>query len=121
MDICKKESGNLAEKKACDFLQKQGLQLITQNFRCRLGEVDLIMRDQEHIVFVEVRSRSRIDYGTPIESVTVRKQTKILKTSIYFLQQRNWLNKVNFRFDIIGVNNNQFEWIKNAFTADIMT
>lgn len=121
MDICKKESGDLAEKKACDFLQTKGLQLITQNFRSRSGEIDLIMRDEKHIVFVEVRSRNNTQFGSAIESVNISKQRKIIRTALYFLQQKRWLHKVNYRFDIVGMKHDQFEWIKNAFTADYIT
>ncbi len=115
---CKKELGQLAEQRALVYLQKNGLVLLLQNFRCKLGEIDLIMREGADIIFVEVRSRKSAEFGTAVESVTYRKQQKIYRTAIYFLQNRRWLDKVNFRFDIIGIQNNQIEWIKNAFTPD---
>jgi putative endonuclease len=71
-------------------------------------------------VFVEVRSRSHTLYGSPLESVTRTKQRKILKTATYFLKQRNWLTKFDCRFDVIGISQQNFEWIKHAFTADIL-
>lgn len=120
MVVHKKTLGDLAEQRACQFLQAQGLELITQNYRAAPGEIDLIMRAGEDIVFVEVRSRTQNDYGTPIESINKTKQKKIIKTSLIFLQQRNWLNKVNCRFDVIGAGHDHFEWIQNAFTADIL-
>src|SRR5580692_493333 len=98
----RKKSGDLAEQKACEFLQARGLKLIMKNYRCIFGEIDLIMRDDHDIVFIEVRSRTNTDYGSPIESITKSKQKKIMGTSIHFLQQRNWLNKVNSRFDVVG-------------------
>jgi putative endonuclease len=120
MVVHKKIVGNLAEQRACQFLQAQGLKLITQNFRTIHGEIDLIMREGDEIVFIEVRSRAKNDYGTPIESINKNKQKKVIKTSLIFLQQRNWLDKVNCRFDVIGVNQDHLEWIQDAFTADIL-
>ena len=112
--------GNEAEERACQFLQAQGLELIAKNYHSYSGEIDLIMRDNEDIVFIEVRSRDKNNYGSAIESITLRKQQKILKTSLIFLQQRNWLNKINCRFDVVGVNQQNIEWIQDAFTADIL-
>jgi len=120
MVVHRKKLGNLAEQRACQFLQAQGLELITQNYRTKCGEIDLIMRDSEEIVFVEVRSRAKNDYGTPIESINKNKQQKMIKTSLIFLQQRNWLDKVNCRFDVIGVSHDNLEWIQDAFTVDIL-
>ena len=115
-----KKQGDLAELRACKFLLAEGLKLILQNYRCIHGEIDLIMQDGKDIVFVEVRSRTNINYGCPIESINKNKQRKIWDTTIHFLQQRNWLNKANCRFDVIGIHHNDLEWVKDAFTADIL-
>jgi len=119
MVVHRKKLGNLAEQRACEYLQAQGLELILQNYHTVCGEIDLIMRQGKDIVFVEVRSRASNLYGSAIESITLKKQRKILKTALLFLQQRNWLNKVNCRFDVIGVRLDHLEWIQDAFTADI--
>lgn len=116
----RKKIGDLAEQKACEYLQAHGLKLIIKNYRCVYGEVDLIMRDDQDIVFIEVRSRTNTGYGSAIESINKNKQKKIMGTSIRFLQQRNWLNKVNSRFDVIGIHHDSIEWIKDAFTVDIL-
>ncbi len=116
----KKKTGDHAEQRACHFLLAQGLKLILKNYRCKYGEIDLIMQDSKDVVFVEVRSRANTAFGSAIESVNKSKQRKILDTSIHFLQQRNWLNKANCRFDVIGIHQNELEWIKDAFTADIL-
>ena len=94
------------------------LKPITANYFCKIGEIDLIMQDSEDIFFVEVRSRSSIKYGSAADSVTKTKQKKIIATATYFFQQKNWLHKTHSRFDIVGIQNTQFDWIKNAFTAD---
>lgn len=111
--------GQKAETLAYQFLQKQGLILIEQNFYCYFGEIDLIMNDQEDIVFVEVRSRSRNDYGSALESINHKKITKLRKTAKYFLQQKKCLYSKTSRFDVVTVDRTNEEgkinWIKNAF------
>jgi len=111
--------GKEAEQRACRYLQAQGLQLLEQNYHSRFGEIDLIMQDKDHIVFVEVRLRSRQDYGSALESVNKTKIRKVIKTATHFLQGKNWLHQVNSRFDIVAIQyqacDMQFNWIKNAF------
>lgn len=116
----KQQKGKEAEQTACQFLQGRGLHLLQQNFHCYYGEIDLIMQDQEDIVFVEVRSRGRRDYGNAAESINKRKQNRLIKTATHFLQMKNWLDKKNSRFDVIAIHiveqtKLQVEWIKNAF------
>ncbi|TAK78444.1 MAG: YraN family protein [Gammaproteobacteria bacterium] len=124
MDSCNRlEKGHHAEDQACQFLQAKGFRLLQRNYRCYHGEIDLIMQDQEHIVFVEVRSRQRTDYGNAVESITKSKINKLIKTAKHFLQIRKWLYRVNSRFDVIAIHpvegKMQLEWIKNAFEAKI--
>lgn len=120
MVVHKKQLGALAEQHACDFLQAKGLTVLEKNYRTVSGEIDLIMRDGRDVVFIEVRSRKQNNYGSAVESINEIKQRKILKTSLLFLQQRNWLDKVDCRFDVIGIDSGHVEWIKDAFTADIL-
>lgn len=120
MDVFKRqEKGKLAEEEACRFLIAQGLQLVEQNYRCNLGEIDLIMRETEDIVFVEVRSRGRLDYGQAAESINNQKKSKLVKTATHFLQQKKWLDKVNSRFDVVSIHflgkEKRLDWFKNAF------
>jgi putative endonuclease len=114
--------GQHAEREACRFLQAQGLRLLEQNYRCYQGEIDLIMQDKNEIVFVEVRSRSRIDFGKAGETINKSKQKKLIKAGMRFLQQKEWLFKVNSRFDVIAIHfladKLQLEWIKSAFLAE---
>lgn len=115
----RREIGKEVEEKALKFLMQKGLKLVVQNYTCRVGEIDLIMKDKEDIVFVEVRSRSRLDYGSASESITPAKQRKIIHAATVFLQTRDWLYKVCSRFDVIAIqcvdSEWQLEWIKNAF------
>lgn len=111
----KKNIGDIAEQTACDFLQANGLILMTRNYRCLYGEIDLIMQDNNDIVFVEVRSRSYTHYGYAEETVDHHKQKKLLRTATHFLQEKNWLDVVDCRFDVIGFLNSNIKWIKDAF------
>jgi putative endonuclease len=113
--------GKLAEKAASAYLQQQGLRILTSNFQCYVGEIDLIMQDKNDIVFVEVRHRGYQDYGSGLESVNYYKMRKLIKTATYYLQKTELLYKVTSRFDIISmsgeITNPKIEWVKNAFSA----
>lgn len=116
MAALNKQQGDRAEQQACDFLMSQGLTLIDKNYRGLRGEIDLIMQDQQHLVFIEVRSRNDRGFGNPIESITLQKQQKIIFTAIAYLQEKKLFNCVNSRFDVIGITDNKIEWIKDAFS-----
>jgi len=114
------EAGQSGETSACRYLERQGLTLVERNFRCRAGELDLIMRDGRQLVFVEVRSHHASRYATPAESVTPRKQRRLIHAALYYLQQRRI--DAPCRFDVIAITQSQGEsrlqWIKDAFQAD---
>ena len=106
--------GEKSEQLACEFLLKQGLQSIEKNFSCKYGELDLIMRDIQTLVIVEVRFRKSSKFGGALESITHKKQSRIMATTQYYLQK----NKINspIRFDVITMSNDaDINWIKNAF------
>lgn len=107
--------GTVAETIAADYLLKQGLSLITRNYSCRFGEIDLIMQDSKTTVFVEVRLRSNSTFGGAGASITKSKQAKLSRTAEHYLQQHG---NVACRFDAILMNKvsaAHIEWIKNAF------
>jgi putative endonuclease len=106
--------GEKSEQLAYDYLLKQGLLLINKNFRCKYGELDLIMKDAETLVIVEVRHRKSNKYGGALESISQKKQSRIIATTQYYLST----HKVNspVRFDVIAMSNDtDINWIKNAF------
>lgn len=111
------KSGFVAEEAARDYLVHQGLQWVESNFRCRLGEIDLIMRDKEYLVFVEVRARASSSHGGALESITYHKQKKLLKTASFYLLTRRLQDKNPARFDVVGFEGRppQLIWICNAF------
>ncbi|WP_131795605.1 YraN family protein [Fluoribacter gormanii] len=114
------EKGRIAEQKALAYLKKQGLELITQNYNCRLGEIDLIMRDKEQLVFIEVRSRVSTQFGGGIASITYTKKQKILKAATYYLLEHQQYDQLALRFDVVSIDGTSasINWIKDAFGAD---
>ena len=113
-----KNTGAQAEAHAEAFLLQQGLVKCAKNYRCKLGEIDLIMRDRDVLVFVEVRLRTHQAFANAAESVTIRKQQKIIKTARYYLQEHGLTDSVNCRFDVIAFSDKGTpEWIKDAFSA----
>lgn len=109
--------GRWAEHYARDFLLSKGLQLIQENYRSRFGEIDLIMQERDALVFVEVRARTRTDYGGAAVTVTRAKQRKIIRTAALYIQRVNMHNKATVRFDVVSIEGQTaaLTWIKNAF------
>ena len=116
------QRGQEAEQQAYTFLLAKNFSLIEKNYRCYHGEIDLIMRDKDDIVFVEVRSRCPSPYASALESVNKTKMKKLIKTALHFLQKKHLLYKVTSRFDIVAidikVDGANIEWLKNAFEVD---
>ena len=115
--LSSRQIGSAIEQDACYYLIQQGLKLIKSNYSCEMGEIDLIMKDQATLVFVEVRYRKYEEYGDALESVTPKKQRKIIRTAQYYLQQNNLYDKIACRFDVItpAATTQKFQWIKDAF------
>lgn len=109
--------GTWGETLAREYLEAQGLCFVMRNYHCKMGEIDLIMRDHETIVFVEVRVRNTKLHGNPLESITVQKQRKVRKTAERYLQQTN--HQGGARIDVIGIDTSvtppMITWVDNAF------
>lgn len=120
-----KITGQKNERLAEHFLRQQGLKLKERNYHCRRGEIDLIMIDDQVLVFVEVRFRKQAKYGSALESVDYRKQQKLIKAAQYYLMKNFPNNEPPCRFDVVAIDGNQtpkpsknpIEWLPNAFTA----
>jgi len=110
-----REFGQEKEQQACAYLTNQGLELINQNYQCKVGEIDLIMRDKETLVFVEVRFRNQANYGDGLESVTRNKQRKIIRTAQYYLLTNKQYQDDPCRFDVVAIAPQKIDWIKDAF------
>lgn len=111
------QQGDAAEELACQHLQRQGLTLIERNYRCRHGEIDLVMRDKESTVFVEVRYRNNSSFGGSAVSVDGRKQTKLIAAASHYLQHHPALAQRPARFDVVAIAPGALEWIRDAFQA----
>ncbi len=114
-----RQLGQLAETAALDFLRHQGLRLVARNWRCRLGELDLVMQENDTLVFVEVRYRRHQGWGGALSSVTPAKQQKLIRAAQSFLQQEPRWSKHPCRFDVIAPDEqgqcSHTRWIRDAF------
>ncbi len=113
-----KEIGQAAELQAKQFLLSQGLSLVTQNYRSKHGEIDLIMQHENCWVFIEVRYRASRQFGGGLESVDHRKQTKLINTAQHYMQQHIREDE-QCRFDVIAMSGDlkqvKIDWIVDAF------
>ena len=102
------------------YLRKQGLTLVERNFSGRYGEIDLIMKDQQILVFIEVRSRHNDQFGSALETIDARKQAKLARTAALYIS-KNKIN-TNCRFDTVDftgeINPGNLRWIANAFSVE---
>ncbi len=115
----RKDAGVAAEAAACRYLEAQGLTLLERNFRCRNGEIDLVMRDGQVVALVEVRLRSSARFGGAAGSVDWKKQQRLIAAARYLTLVRRDLCKHPFRFDVIALEpagpDLKVRWIKDAF------
>lgn len=110
-----KVGGAIGEFNAADYLAKKKYKIIEQNHRNRLGEIDIIAKHKNTIVFVEVKSRSTLKFGRPSEAVNIRKQQKLRQVASLYLLQHQMMES-ECRFDVIEViGNDQINHIENAF------
>jgi putative endonuclease len=112
--------GKQAELLALDYLLGNGLELLHQNYYCRGGELDLVMREGKALVFVEVRLRTSAGYGSAAESITAGKRDKIRHAALHFMANRPELAGLPARFDVIALSELRIDdncWIRNAFDA----
>ena len=107
--------GREAEERATRYLAGRGLTVVTRNFRVRGGEIDLICRDGRTLVFVEVRQRSRQDYGGAAESITYAKRRRIILAARFYLAGKP---ACDCRFDCVLIEGERLEWLRDAFSAE---
>jgi len=107
--------GREAETLAAQYLERHGQRVVARNFRVRGGEIDLICRDGPTLVFVEVRLRSRSDFGGAAASITAEKRRRIVLAASHYLLGRP---PCDCRFDCVLLDGQHLEWLKNAFSAD---
>jgi putative endonuclease len=115
----RQQIGRDAEQRASEFLQSAGLQIVARNYRCRMGELDIVARTNGTLVIAEVRCRARTDFGGAAASVTPRKQQRIVRASRHLLAHQPGLARLPVRFDVLVVqpDGGAIEWLRAAFDA----
>ena len=119
----RRNTGMLGEKFARDFLKKRGYRILETNFRCPEGEIDIIARYKEFLVFIEVRTKTSLDFGSPEESITTTKRSHMRTAAFHYLQAQSDLPQL-WRIDMVAVELNQsgklsrIELIENAVGED---
>lgn len=112
--------GKYAESLALEHLEARGLVLVARNFRCRSGEIDLIMHDSGCLVFVEVRYRRPGRFASAAESVDQRKQHKLLTAASFFVARHRQFRNLAMRFDVVALDGRspdqiRLQWLRDAF------
>lgn len=118
-EYSKREFGENLEKLAAKHLSRQGLKIVTENYLCKMGEIDIIARDNQDLVFIEVRYRKSEAFGGSVASVDEKKQKRVILAASHYLQKHKLTNKVACRFDVFAItgslNKLNYNWIKAAF------
>jgi putative endonuclease len=94
--------GDRGETAACGFLKEKGYEILEKNYRCKLGEIDVIARRPGRLAFIEIKTRTSHRFGMPQEAVNLRKQEKILKIAQWYLKEKK-LVKIPLAFDVVAV------------------
>lgn len=102
MQSSTKQKGNKGEELAVSFLVEKGFEIIERNYRYGKGELDIIARQEDFLVFVEVKSRESLEYGLPEEAITKKKTTQIRKIAGAYLAEKN-ITDENIRFDVVAI------------------
>lgn len=102
----RRNTGNLGEKFARDFLKKQGYRILETNYRCPRGEIDIVARHKDTLVFIEVRTKASLEFGTPEESITATKRNHMRATAFHYLRGHSNLPQ-QWRIDVVAVELNQ--------------
>jgi len=116
------ERGRLWEARAADYLERHGLTVLTRGYRCRLGELDLVCRDERHLVIVEVRARGSAARCSAVESIGPHKRRRIVQATRHLLMRHAEWQSAPVRFDVVAFDaidgsEPQVNWIQNAFDA----
>ena len=115
--------GDHYENIAKVYLENEGLLIIQQNYHCRFGEIDLIMKDNSTICFIEVKYRETMSHGGAIHAISQSKQHKLIKAASFYIMENQNISNSSFRFDTITLQGNSdgnpdINWIQNAFYAE---
>jgi putative endonuclease len=109
--------GLTVERQARSFLEARGYRLVQSNYTCKLGEIDIVADDAGTLCFIEVRSRSRADRGSPLETIDARKRRHIARAAQHYLVAHRATHRPA-RFDVVSVVGDRFELVRNAFYVE---
>jgi putative endonuclease len=109
--------GRKGEDISVKFLKKQGYKIMERNYRCSLGEIDIVAKDKNILCFVEVKTRKTKEYGLPEEAIDGHKQKKLAKVALAYLKEKK-IYKQDLRFDVVSVYSDHIELIKDAFIVN---
>ena len=110
----KRGIGNKGEAIAASFLENNGIIILERNYQNRFGEIDIIAREGNVLLFIEVKYRKNQSFGYPLEAVDFKKRQKIKNMARFFLNENHYFN-MNIRFDCIGIMGSNIDWVKGAF------
>jgi len=116
MKETKRATGARYEEIAVCYLQEQGYMIVERNYRCPVGEIDIIGRNEGYLCFIEVKYRKSEKRGDPMEAVNWQKQRKICKISSYYMMQRKISDVEPCRFDVVGITPEVIKLVKDAFS-----
>ena len=110
-----RRQGNDFEKLAASYLENIGMSILKMNFYCKMGEVDIIARDEDYLVFVEVKYRKSKATGSGFEAVSFNKMRKISRVADYYMSSHHLNENTNVRFDVVVIEEGHLKHLKNAF------
>ena len=113
--INRRRIGAEKERLVCEWLEKKGYQILERNFRCRMGEIDIVAREGGYLAFIEVKYRGDVSCGLPEEAVDRRKQKAISQTALFYLRRYRYAETTPVRFDVAAVSDGAAVLYKNAF------
>lgn len=111
----KREIGSIYEEKAVHFLESHGYYIIDRNFRCKIGEIDIIAKKDEYLCFIEVKFRSSTKNGYPAEAISIYKRRKIYRTAQFYIIRHGLPEDIPYRFDVILILDKEISLLENAF------
>jgi len=117
----KRDLGDIIENQTVQYLEQREVTILLQNYLCKMGEIDIIAKDQQDLVFIEVRYRKNDYFGGALASVNLKKQRRLIRAASHYMQKYKVINKMPSRFDVIAISGNlnqlEFNWVKAAFLA----
>ncbi|MFN8673092.1 MAG: YraN family protein [Candidatus Sericytochromatia bacterium] len=111
----KRKKGLEGEKVAINFLLENNYEILENNFYCRYGEIDIVAKKENIIIFIEVKYRKNANFGEPEEAVSLKKIKAICKTALYYITSKELQDNINFRFDVISIKDKELKHIISAF------